>query len=189
MSKPLSTLGLFALVALPVASAGLVRGAGPGSRNLFSDADLEPLQALLGGLRALQWMHHTKHWRASGENSYGDHLLFQRLYEAGGDPDITKQIDGLGEKMVSLAGPDSVRDQVIWGHATRFVSEQQARRGAHPAQAALVSEEAIQQMIRNAYDQLKRVNKLSLGLDDFLMALADERETAIYLLKQRLRPH
>lgn len=182
-SKPLSALSLLALVALPVASAGLMKSYG--SFNL-SKGGAAPLQQLLGALRALQWMHHTKHWRTSGPNSYGDHLLFQRLYEAGGDPDIAKQIDGLGEKLVAYAGSESVRDELIWGHATNFISTHKAEPGVTPAELALRSERSVQVLIRAAYDELKRSNELSLGLDDFLMALADARDTAIYLLQQRV---
>jgi len=184
MSKPFSALSLLALVTLPVVSVGLVKDAGFGSRNMPEDS-VQRLQELLGALRALQWMHHTKHWRASGPNSYGDHLLFQRLYEAGGDPDIAKQIDGLGEKIVAYAGSDAVRDEVIWGHATNFVSKQKAKPGVSAVEAALASEREVQVLISKVYEGLKRTNSLSLGLDDFLMALADARETAIYLLQQR----
>jgi DNA-binding ferritin-like protein len=61
------------------------------------------LLQLLAILRALQWSHQTAHWKVRGEPFYGDHLLFQKLYEAVGE-----EIDTLAEKNKKL-GRDNER--------------------------------------------------------------------------------
>ena len=43
---------------------------------------VEILQEVLGLLRGQYWNYWTTHWQVKGENYYGNHLLFQRLYEA-----------------------------------------------------------------------------------------------------------
>ena len=52
-----------------------------------------------------------------------------------------------------------------------------------------IESESRQRLIGEGYERLKAEGKLSLGMDDFLMGLAGERETAIYLLKQRSEDH
>ena len=192
MSSTPSALALLAMVGLPVILGSVAADRAPrGARAVLSNMDVRPLQAVLGTLRGMESAYHTLHWQVGGPNFYGDHLLLQRLYEAGGNPDIIKEIDSLGEKMVAYAGPESVRGEVIWGLATNTTSEILRRAGKTPSPetvigAMLRTEELLQEQIRFAYQTLKDRGQLSLGLDDFLMALADERDGAIYLLRQRL---
>jgi DNA-binding ferritin-like protein len=56
------------------------------------------LRSLLSLLRALDWHYRTAHWQVWGEAQYGDHLMFQRFYEA-----MPDEIDTLAEKMVGIA--------------------------------------------------------------------------------------
>ena len=159
------------------------RAAGLAVRGSRNDGGLQALQTLLGQLRALRWHYHTAHWRARGDSFYGDHLLFERLYD--GDPSMDEEIDTLAEKMVATYGRDSVLTQVIWPGSTAFI-EAGLRSSECPFRQSIFLEEALQASIRSTYDTLKAEGKLSLGMDDFLMGLASERETAVYLLRQRM---
>ena len=47
------------------------------------------LLQLLAILRALHWSHWTLHWKVKGDPFYGDHLMYQRLYEA-----VVEEING-----------------------------------------------------------------------------------------------
>jgi hypothetical protein len=49
-------------------------------------------------------------------------------------------------------------------------------------------EAELQSLLSKTYATLKAKRSLSLGMDDLLMSLANEREQAIYLLQQRLGP-
>jgi len=65
------------------------------------------LTAVLVDLLATYRLMQSLHWQASGASYYGDHLLYQRIYEG-----ISKEIDSVGERLVGLYGPapvDAVR--------------------------------------------------------------------------------
>jgi DNA-binding ferritin-like protein len=142
------------------------------------------LLQLLAILRALQWSHQTAHWKVRGEPFYGDHLLFQKLYEAVGE-----EIDTLAEKIVGIYGPGAITNLSLLSDTHKFVANHAASGvGDNPYQCALLMEEHLQRALKLAYDELKASGEMSLGLDDFLMATANAHETALYLLRQRNRP-
>ena len=145
---------------------------------------MNPLLQLLAILRALQWSHQTAHWKVRGESSYQDHLLFQKLYEAVGE-----EIDTLAEKIVGIYGPGAITNLSVLSDTHQFIANHAATgAGDSSYQCALQMEEHLQRALRAAYDGLKASGELSLGMDDFLMATASAHETALYLLRQRLRP-
>ena len=176
MSQPV--LGLLAGLALFSAAPLALR---KGSRNA---PDITSLQRLLAHLRALRQVYHTTHWNVSGGNYYGDHLLFQRLYAGEEGASLDDQIDGLGERMVRYFGSETVSDSVILPMMQQIVSSAEAQR--EPIRRAYQMEQATHKAIEDAYEALKATGHKTLGLDDFLMALADERDTVLYLLGQRL---
>lgn len=135
---------------------------------------------LLAILRALHWSHWTAHWKAKGETSYQDHLLFQRLYEG-----VITEIDTLAEKIVGAFGSDAMCNLSVMSDAHKFLAHHAATR-SDPYVCALGMEEHLQVSLKTAYDALKATGELSLGLDDFLMQVASSHETALYLLRQRL---
>ena len=178
MSKPV--LGLLAGLAL-VSAAPLVLSP-KGSRNT---PDVAALQDLLAHLRALRQVYHTTHWNVSGGNYYGDHLLFQRLYAGeGSGPTLDDQIDGLGERMVRYFGGHTVSDSIILPRMEQVASRAESE--SDPIRRAFQLEQDTHRAIESAYEALKATGHKTLGLDDFLMALADERDTVLYLLGQRL---
>jgi DNA-binding ferritin-like protein len=139
---------------------------------------------LLAHLRALQWLAWQAHWVAFGPNFYGDHLLLERLYTGKkGGPNIQMQIDGLGERMVAYFGPQSVNpvesERRVLAILNRLVS-------AEPLMALSRLEETTQAVIRSAWKSNKESGNPYLGLDNFFMQLADERDVARYLLRQRV---
>jgi DNA-binding ferritin-like protein len=142
-------------------------------------------QNILAQMRALQWLYTTSHWTSSGPNSYSDHLLLQRLYEG-----LDKPIDALGERMVAYFGPQSVDPVVINAEAQDLIASLKMRGASSiPLHQINKLEALLRKEIRDAW----RANQdsgdeFSLGIDDYLMGLANERDEAIYLLKQRLRP-
>lgn len=142
------------------------------------DKTLGASAALLASLRALLELHRTHHWQASGPTSYSDHLLFQRIYEP-----IPAQVDTLAEKLVALYGSEVV-------HLPRQLSMMQKylqiwTSGRESLEASLFAEQDFQKIISKCYNLLKASGRLTLGLDDFLMSLSSEHDTAIYLLRQR----
>jgi DNA-binding ferritin-like protein len=141
---------------------------------------VEMLQWVLAGLRAQYWNYQESHWQVRGTSFYGDHLLFQRLYES-----VTDQVDALAEKIVASFGVDAVSTRVLHPKFDQWLAQWSNTSCLH--MRGLQSEEAIQEAIRRAYARLKELGTLTLGMDDFLMATASEHETNEYLLKQVLR--
>lgn len=140
---------------------------------------LEKLQHILGLLRAAHWAHWTSHWQVQGEPFYGDHLMLSRMYEA-----IEEEIDTLAEKIVGEFGAQAV-DPVEQMHlAMQVLAEHE---NADPVVRSLSIEDYIQAELDVTYRQLKQGNMLSLGLDDFIMSIANAHETHLYLLRQKLR--
>lgn len=165
----------------PAAVLGVAANNNPAlARRNPSQSDVGIYQDILVHLRALQWLFWQTHWAAKGANYYGDHLLLERLYKG-----IDESFDALGERMVAYFGPKSVDPSVI----SRSVATIVHGRPFHdkPMKMLLALEERLQDSIRLAWKANQESgDKMSLGLDDFLMGLANERDTAIYLLKQRL---
>ena len=173
---------------LALGAVGLTAAAGAfarrGSRAL-APASGEALQGLLAVLRAMQTSIHEGHWVVKGSTFYGDHQLLQRLYAGGdGSPALQDEIDTLGERIVAYAGPSFVDSRVVTEKALRLIEAWQGA-SSDPITQALHAEESLQLALRATYDALKASGELSLGLDDFLMAMADAHDTNRYLLRQR----
>ena len=138
------------------------------------------LLQLLSILRAIHWAHWTSHWKMKGDSFYSDHLLFQRMYEG-----MVEEIDGLAEKIVGTYGPEAVSDAPVIIGSMRFFNNHPE--GASLYVRALEMEDHLQKAIKTTYDALKASGDITLGMDDFLMALASAHETNQYLLRQKMR--
>lgn len=135
---------------------------------------------LLALLRAQYMSYQTSHWQQAGVAYYGNHLLFQRLYES-----VTDQVDQLAEKIVGYLGAPPVD----LGPQARLVSQYAARWNAVQDchhKRGLQSEQDCQEAIKAAYDGIKAAKAMTLGLDDWLMATANAHEENQYLLQRVL---
>ena len=142
--------------------------------------NIELLVGLLGVLRALKWNYWNSHWMAKGAPYYADHLLFERLYTEV----IDAQIDTLAEK-ITAEDPDVLSSALMRRAFNKFLDTNEVNSDSF--QRGLAMEEHFQKTAKIVYNELKSSDDLSLGLDDFIMATANERETVIYLLRQRTR--
>lgn len=145
----------------------------------MKDSSGASLTALMGRLKALYWFHWTAHWQTAGDPFYGDHLMFERMRDT-----TEEELDGLAEKIVGYLGSDGVDPTEILSHE----SETMAPDGNQfdLAERALGMERGFQAALAFTYEKLDDAGDLSLGLDDFLQAMASQHDTHIYLLQQRL---
>ena len=144
---------------------------------------LTTLQVLLALLRSAHWAHWTSHWQVKGESQYGDHQLLERIYTG-----LIEEIDTLAEKIVGMYGSSGVQPvEQAQLMANTILPLAEAHSENDPIRRALIIEEALQKCFYNIYNHLKEMNALSLGMDDFIMSIANEHETNLYLLRQRLR--
>lgn len=138
------------------------------------------LQGVLACLRA-QYLHYqTAHWTVVGDAAYGNHLLFQRIYEA-----TLPEIDQLAEKMVAMHGNDSVDCCLITRMSLSILESWKDIDCLHVR--SLKAEADLQECLRHVVDTMREQGTLSLGLDDFLLAVSSQHETHQYLVKQVLR--
>jgi len=137
---------------------------------------------LLGMLRALKWTAWNGHWQVKGQPFYGDHLLLEKIYAGV----LDEQIDTLAEKLVCLFGSEVIDSDFLLGGFNECVS--QAKK-AHtcPIRRVLYIAQILQGHFNQTYNIGTSSGQITLGMDDFLMASANEQETFIYLLQQRLR--
>ena len=137
------------------------------------------LGEVLACLRAQSLSYQTSHWQVKGIGYYGNHLLFMRLYES-----VQDQIDQIAEKMVGYLGSEAVWLPSQISRMAEYTSswgyiECHLQRG-------LQSERDLQNLLRVAYDDIKDLGSMTLGLDDWIMATANAHEENEYLLQQAL---
>jgi len=133
------------------------------------------LSAYVAFLRAIYIVHQQNHWLST---AYGDHLLFQRLYEG-----AQEMADDAAERTMGLCG-----EAIFEGEeaiAKKF--EARVKTLSSLVKSSLEIERAFQEVNQNTYNALKEKDMLTLGLDDLLMSQASKSEVHIYLLQQALK--
>lgn len=145
-------------------------------------SELCEMSVLLSATRALAMLHQTHHWVSRGESYYGDHLLFDRLYN-----DVNGEADRVAEKLVGLSGNvEGLNPVAIAAQATRVL---ELIVSGMPADLALVSLEAERfhvSLLSAVVTALDMQGKLTDGLDNLLAELADAHEGNVYLLSRRV---
>jgi starvation-inducible DNA-binding protein len=151
----------------------------------------DDLGVVLAYLRALGFLYQSYHWRAKGTPFYGDHLLFERLYN-----ELLKDIDSLAERIVGISngGGDQTIDPIrqsyqiheIVEHLDKPLDDEEAKpKTDNDAIRALNAEMAflkIVDLVVEARDYTSR------GTDNLLADLQDRHEANCYLLQQRAAP-
>ena len=150
----------------------------------YDQENLPLLIAVLAQLRAIKWLAWTAHWKAKGEMSYSDHLLFQRIYSGdGGGPDINEQIDGLGERLIGLYGQGAVDPADISRQTDIFVKGALKEGKGDLLKSLALAEWSLSTVMLAA---VKQLGPDEVIMDDFLRTLASDRSTVAYLLNQRV---
>ena len=127
-------------------------------------------------LRALYHIEQEAHWKTSGPEFYGNHLLFQRLYEG-----TQEDVDTAAEKTIGVYGELGSHDDIMIEIISKFSSE---HFGGNFTQSVLAAEEAFLELSKEIYNSLGE--SLTLGVDDMIMSIASRHEVHVYLLKQAL---
>ena len=134
---------------------------------------------VLACLRAQYLSYQTSHWQVVGGSFFGNHLLFERLYQS-----VQEQVDQLAEKIAGYLGGDALdlnrQVEAIYNFTLDW-----GRISCHHKRGVR-SEEDLQEAIKVAYEGIKAINAMTLGLDDWLMSTANSHEENTYLLQQTL---
>jgi DNA-binding ferritin-like protein len=150
--------------------------------SVFGDSEWAPLAGFLAVTEALQMLAHSHHWQTKGENFYGDHLLYQRLYQ-----DVQAEIDLVGEKLIGVS-----QDVGLTNYFKRVKAmEMFLKTVTHSDQPYIVvthdAELAYVRMGGELMDQLEQAGLLTRGLEQMLGNILDKHEEHIYLLEQRVK--
>jgi hypothetical protein len=124
------------------------------------------------------WLFWTLHWQSKGANAYGDHLLYQRLYEA-----RTAEIDRVAEIISAVGGSALLQPEQGLQAAHRFVAgimadpRSNVDRGLYAVQAV--------RYVLNGANAAAEGTPFALEINNALAGIADKQLEAEYLLKQR----
>jgi len=129
-------------------------------------------------LRALYIIHQNGHWKCKGPSFYAHHLMLERIYKS-----AAEDADLAAEKTIGLFGSDSInlsaQSKLIQQITERYSSE-------NNLENSLKAEKDFVILSKKIYNTLKEADSLSLGLDDAIMSISNNREGNIYLLQQSL---
>jgi len=143
-----------------------------------------PLSVILVHLKFLNIVHQTHHWTAKGDSFYGDHLLFQRLYEG-----TNSEIDSIAEKAVGLGSIENVNLKLVMTQVMQLVqtyaSAMSIPQASELAKKSLAAEMCFIQCVKRCVEVLKESSELTSGVDNMLAGFVDAHESNVYLLKQR----
>lgn len=135
-------------------------------------------QKSIATLMSLYHYYQTAHWVSKGSQYYGDHLLFQRLYEA-----VNPDIDLIGEKALGITQNElSVDLKEITEMMGKIVNNMDYGPDDY-FESALKLERAF---VKLCGDQAKDETNTE-GLKNMWAGLADKHEGHIYLLQQRIK--
>jgi DNA-binding ferritin-like protein len=145
------------------------------------------LSVLLVQLRFLAVVHQTHHWTAKGDPFYGDHLLYERLYNG-----VVADVDTLAEKAVGLGGNDNVNlplqllqlNQLAQSYGMASTIPQTT----DLAKRSMAAEIGFLRCAAHCACSLKEAGLMTRGLDNMLQGIEDKHEGHVYLLKQRSCP-
>jgi DNA-binding ferritin-like protein len=151
----------------------------------FGDMPMSLLSVLLAFLRGESLIHQAHHWQSQGPNYYGDHLLFDRLYEG-----VVEDIDKVAERMVGAGNTILAHPVLHAKHVSAVVQSFYADAPPNPTpdEHALLSLRAVLRtliVLKLVYGALEQHGLLSHGMDNLLQGVADKHEEHVYLLKQR----
>jgi len=141
------------------------------------------LSVLLTWLRALYFTHQTHHWISKGDSFFGNHLLFQRIYE-----EVLPEIDAVAEKSVGLGDENNVNLHKQLETALEIVfSNSSVNVIPSPddlAKKSLKLELEFLCVCEVLRKSMKANGTLTTGIDNLVAGIADVHESHCYLLQR-----
>ena len=145
------------------------------------------LSQYIAMLRAMHLWYHGAHHAVRGTSFSGDHQnLYGEIYTA-----IEKEVDAAIEKAIGLTGDEGMSCPMHIVKNALTVMEN------YPSPAVVTSlaiaaiglemEKHYLEMVEHMFVELEEAGVLSLGLNDFLAASANDHEMHLYHLQQRVK--
>jgi DNA-binding ferritin-like protein len=133
-------------------------------------------------LKAISLIHQQSHWLCKGDNFYGSHLLFERLYKS-----ALEDLDLAAEKFIGVLGSEVLDYNLqakLLGKILLTYSNFDAKK---PALTCLAIEQDFLKMSEKMFEDFEEDGEMTLGISDMIPAISSNREEAVYLLQQSLK--
>jgi len=150
--------------------------------TLCGQSNFLELGALVAVLRTASMVHQSHHWQTSGPSYYGDHLLFERLYN-----DSQPFIDQVAERTIGSGGSPDLLCPKVQAELLDKITDQcpSVSNAASMVNCSLGIERYVLNCVNDTRVALENKGQLSNGTDNLLQGIADKHEQFIYLLQQR----
>jgi len=148
------------------------------TESISYTSSIEALNYYLAFLRTAYIVHQTSHWKCTGKEFYGNHLMFDGLYTK-----AQKSVDKVAEKIIGNFGNEALN------HVNQCALIHKLYEGycsENHLENSLKVEMDFKEISEKTYKTLKSGTglELTLGIDDLIMSIQEKTETNIYLLKQ-----
>ncbi len=130
--------------------------------------------SLIPLLMAMKNYYQNLHWKSRGENFYSDHKMFQKIYES-----VEAPLDSWAEKLMVIYGDKSI-DSIRSSES----SVEWLKRWAASDNIAQ-PEIDMQSAVNEIFASMSKSGTLTMGANDFLMSLCNNRDKYLNWLKQR----
>jgi len=142
------------------------------------DKSLKIAALFIASLKAIALIHQHNHWTNAGVAFFGNHLMFEKLYNS-----AQEDLDEAAEKFVGLFGTECLDYQTQTELLAKVLSKYTELAGK-PVEQSLTVEKDFIKFCDAAYEGFDSEDTLSLGLDDMIMSIVNSREEACYHLQQ-----
>ena len=167
------------MVAPVVSPAPVAPGSPPAQMAVHAPPLAEVLADLLSCVRAVAQAEHSFHWRTRGPAFYGDHLMFERVYNG-----TAADVDPIAEKLLGLTNnQDSLCPATLAAKTAQILADMNLSNDpklfaseARRIEAALIN--LVTATIQVCGEQMTD------GLENLLQGIADKHEGHVYLLQQ-----
>ncbi len=153
----------------------------------YQNIALAELGVLVAVLRAAAHVHQTHHWQTRGNAFYGDHLLYERLYN-----ETLDGIDRMAERAVGSGNRLLVHPVIQTSQVAALVKFFCGDIQADPspdnyAALSFMTEVYVLSFLGMAHHTLETTSLLTNGTDNLIQDISDKHESFVYLLRQRVQ--
>lgn len=131
-------------------------------------------------LRCIYLINQHNHWTVKGKEFYSLHQLFGGIYESAGE-----HTDMASEKLISVLGEECV-DYKLQNELIYNIKEKYESMLNDSLNMSLQIEKDFRKLSKEFRECLDKEDNLTLGLDDMLCAISNDRDKHIYMLTQTL---
>lgn len=148
---------------------------------------VDALLSYIGCTKGLHTWFHAAHQVTKGVGFAGDHVnLYGEIYNG-----ILEDFDKLVEKSIMVADTEEIACPIMVTQiSAKVLSQYESPAGRGADAIAAIGLEYMRNHIANLtelYRILESCGALSLGMDDYLAAAANQYEGYVYLLTQRVK--